>query len=69
VRRDGVFRELTALVQKTFQFPENSLEMYAEKFNIAVFLLSHNVKVCDTNFSAVSQSEGGHHRSPDPLLC
>jgi|ERR1700722_3251891 len=26
-------RELTALVQKRFKFPENSLELYAEKVN------------------------------------
>jgi small subunit ribosomal protein S3e len=44
-------RELTSIVQKRFAFPENTVELYAEKVNILL------IKVNNRGLSAVAQAE------------
>lgn len=47
-------RELTSVVQKRFKFPENSVELYAERVYVPLPKLSR----CDTSSWEGLQSEG-----------
>ncbi|KAF2304281.1 hypothetical protein GH714_029298 [Hevea brasiliensis] len=42
-------RELTSVVQKRFKFPENSVELYAEKVNNRASVQLHRLSLCVTS--------------------